>query len=255
MSVLLPRHDADGICTLTLNRPEKLNALDTATFQELEAHLASLEADEGAVGCVILRGAGKAFCAGADLHALTAAILNTPPQYKPRVIERLGLLKQPVIAAVHGVCFAGGLELALACDFIFADSSARFADTHGKWGLVAGWGLAQRLSRRIGVAATKLMMMSAATVNAQQAHALGLVDQVVTEGQLEEAAHEFAKELLANSWFTNFAVKRTLIETDGMALAEGIAHEHFRYPGLAPDHAERIAAFTNRSRRDRGVAD
>ena len=76
------------------------------------------------------------------------------------MIDRLGRLPQPVIAAVHGVCFTGGLELALACDFILADATARFADTHGKWGLVGAWGMSQRLPRRIGVPAAKRMMMT-----------------------------------------------------------------------------------------------
>src|SRR5262247_2326993 len=122
MSQRVTRHDAGGVCTLTLDRPDKLNALDTAAFETLDAHLGALERDEGSVGCVVLRGAGKAFCAGADLKALGEATEKSPPAFKPRVIERLALLKQPVIAAVHGVCFTGGLELALACDFIVADA-------------------------------------------------------------------------------------------------------------------------------------
>jgi len=238
------RHDASGVCTLTLDRADKLNALDTTTFEELDAHLASLEQDQGTVGCVILRGAGKAFCAGADLKALADTTRQPPPPtFKPRIIERLSLLKQPVIAAIHGVCFTGGLELALACDFIVADATARFADTHGKWGLVAAWGMSQRLPRRIGVARAKRMMMTGRVVEASEAKDLGLVDLLAPEGQLDGVLGQFVGELLANSWFTNFAIKRLMIETDGMSLAQGLAHEHLRYPGLAPDHRERIAAF------------
>lgn len=143
------REDHDGVCTLTLNRPEKLNALDTQAFEELDAYLSSLEMDEGNIGCVVLRGAGKGFSAGADLNALADPTKLPAPTFKPRVIERLATLKQPVIAAIHGVCYTGALELALACDFIVADSSARFADTHGKWGWVGAWGMSQRLPHRI----------------------------------------------------------------------------------------------------------
>src|SRR5882724_676544 len=243
MSQRVTRHDAGGVCTLTLDRPDKLNALDTAAFQALDAHLSALEKDEGNVGCVVLRGAGRGFCAGADLNALSDATEKPPPTFKPAVIERLALLKQPVIAAVHGVCFTGGLELALACDFIVADATARFADTHGKWGLVGAWGISQRLPRRIGLSAAKRMMMTARVVEATEAKDLGLVDLLAPQDQLDEVLKSFVAELLANSWFTNFAVKRLLIETDGMSLAEGLAHEHYRYPGLAPDHRERIAAF------------
>lgn len=237
------RHEAAGVCTLTLDRPDKLNALDTAAFQELDAHLGALELDEGNVGCVVLRGAGRGFCAGADLNALADATAKPPPTFKPGVVERLALLKQPVIAAVHGVCFTGGLELALACDFIIADATSRFADTHGKWGLVGAWGMSQRLPRRIGLSAAKRMMMTARVVEAPEAKELGLVDLLAPAGQLEEVLKSFVAELLANSRFTNFAVKRLLIETDGMSLAEGLAHEHYRYPGYAPDHHQRVAAF------------
>jgi enoyl-CoA hydratase/carnithine racemase len=249
MSQRVTRHDMGGVCTLTLERPDVLNALDTAAFEALDAHLCALEQDAGSVGCVVLRGAGKAFCAGADLKALADATEKPPPTFKPRVIERLSLLKQPVIAAVHGVCFTGGLELALACDFIVADATARFADTHGKWGLVGAWGMSQRLPRRIGLPAAKRMMMTARVVEAAEARELGLVDLLAPEGKLDEVLKSFVDEVLANSWFTNFSTKRLLIETDGMSLAEGLAHEHYRYPGVAPDHRERIAAF----RRSKGA--
>ena len=241
MSQRIGRADVDGVCTLTLDRPEKLNALDMAAFEALDAHLAALETDD-AVGCVVLRGAGRGFCAGADLGELDGAT-ERPPRFKPGVIERLARLEKPVIAAIHGVCFTGGLELALACDFILADATARFADTHGKWGLVASWGMTQRLPRRIGLPAAKRMMMTGRTVEAAEAERLGLVDLLSPAGGLDELIRSFTGELTANSWFTNAANKRLLIETDGMSQAEGLAHEHFRHPGRAPDWRERIARF------------
>jgi len=238
------REDADGVCTLTLNRPDKLNALDTASFDALDALLQALEHDDG-IGCVVLRGAGKAFCAGADLKEIDGAP-DRPPRFKPGVIERVSLLAKPVIAAVHGVCFTGGLELALACDFILADATARFADTHGKWGLVGSWGMSQRLPRRIGLPAAKRMMMTARIVEASEAKELGLIDLLADEAGLDALVRSFAAELCANSGFTNAATKRLLIETDGMSLADGLAHEHFRFPGRAPDYRERVDRFTRR---------
>lgn len=245
MTASLLREDRDGLCTLTLNRPEKLNALDTGLFETLDAELARLEQETETVGCVILRGAGRSFCAGADLGALGAGT-PPPPTFKPRVIERLSRLPQPVIAAVHGNCFTGGLELALAADFILADASARFADTHGKWGLVGGWGMSQRLPRRIGLSQAKRMMMTARIVLAEEALTMGLIDQLAPADGLDDEIATITAAILANSWFTNRATKQLLIETEGMSLREGLAHEHYRFPGLAPDYRERIAAFTGK---------
>ena len=101
---------------------------------------------------------------------------------------------------------------------IVADATARFADTHGKWGLVTAWGMSQRLPRRIGTAAAKRMMMTARTVEAVEAKELGLVDMLVPEGALDRSVKELTDEVLANSWHTNFAIKRLMIETDGMSL-------------------------------------
>lgn len=232
------RHDQDGLCTLTLNRPDKLNALDTATFEELDLHLADLEVRDD-IGCVVLGGAGRAFCAGADLGDIAAATVT----FKPRVIDRLADLPQPTIAAVHGVCMTGGLELALACDFILADASAQFADTHGKWGLLGAWGMSQRLPRRIGLAAAKSMMLTSRMVGAAEALALGLADGLADAGHIGSQVESFAGQILANSSHTNRHTKRILRETDGMPLADALAWEQANYPGYAPDYAERVAAF------------
>lgn len=241
MSVRIRRDDAAGLCTLTLDRPDKLNALDTQSFDELDAHCAALEQQADAIGCVVVRASGRAFCAGADLGAMGKVPID--PRYKPVIIDRLGRLPQPVIAAVHGVCFTGGLELALACDFIVAEAGARFADTHGKFGLVGAWGMGQRLSRRIGQPAAKRMMMTARQVSAGEALDIGLIDILAEEGGLDAALAEFSGQILANSWHTNFAAKRLMRETDGMSLAGGLAYESYSYPGSAPDHAERVARF------------
>jgi len=241
MSAQVMRDDRGGLCTLTLNRPGKLNALDTPAFELLEAHIAELETARERIGCVVLRGAGRAFCAGADLQAMGRSLVA--PTFKPAIIERLGSLPQPVIAAVHGACYTGGLELALACDFILADGSARFADTHGKWGLVGQWGMTQRLPRRVGMATAKRMMLTSCVVAAAEAKEIGLVDVLVAEGGLDEAVAGLAEQILSNSWHTNFETKRLLAETDGMSLAQGLAHEHYRHPGFAPDYRERIMRF------------
>ena len=247
-SARIARRDEHGLCTLVLDRPEKLNALDTQMFAELDACLAAIEQQTDTVGCVVLRANGRGFCAGADLGAMGVGADGAPvdPRYKPGVIERLSALPQPVIAAVHGVCFTGGLELALACDFIVADATARFADTHGTWGLVGAWGMMQRLPRRIGLPAARRMMMTSGPVNAEEARSIGLVDLLAGEGEFDAIVTDLAGQILANSWHTNFAVKRTLRETEGMSLGAALAHENYRYPGSAPDHAERVARFSRK---------
>ena len=241
MTERVNRHDADGLCTLTLNRPEKLNALDTYTFQELNEHIDALEKQTDRIGCVILRGAGRAFCAGMDLTVVTREV--EPPEFKPQVIDRLARLPQPVIGAIHGACYTGGLELALTCDFLLSDPTVRFADTHGKWGLIPTWGMAQRLTRRVGQAAAKHMMMSSRVVGAAEAGEIGLIDGLAGEGGLDALVASRAEEILANSWHMNFWTKRMIRETDGMSIDAALAYERDNDPGRAPDYQQRLDSF------------
>lgn len=245
MTDILLRDESDGVCVLTLNRPEKLNALDTALFERIDAECARLEGLTDSIGCVVLRANGRAFCAGADLSASTSAA--PPPTFKPRVIERLSNLPQPVIAVVQGACVTGGLELALAADLIVCSGSASFTDTHGRWGLVGGWGMTQRLPRRIGTANAKLMMLTGRSVDAAEALRIGLVDLCFTDAELESGLAGLARSIIDNSWHTNRETKKLLIETEGMRLADGLAREHYRYPGIAADYQARKAAFNKRS--------
>jgi len=244
MSEILLREDTGALCTLTLNRPEQLNALNTELFQRLDEELAALETQTETIGCVVLRAAGRYFCAGADLKAIAGGI-TVPPGFKPGVIERLSRLPQPVIARIHAPCVTGGLELVLAADFIVASTAARFADTHGRWGFVGGWGMSQRLPRRVGVAYAKLLMMTGRSIDAEEAMRVGLVDVCVTEDTLDAAVATLAQQLLANSWHTNRGTKRLLLETDGLPLAAGLAHEQRHHPGPAPDYRERVRRFSD----------
>ena len=147
---LVLREDRGGAATLTLNRPEKLNALNVALFAELDEHIARLEAEPESVGLVIVRGAGRCFSAGHDLADISAGERLPRANFQAGIIERLANLPQPVITAVHGHCYTGALELALAGDLIIAAESAKFADTHAKWALTPVWGMSQRLPRRVG---------------------------------------------------------------------------------------------------------
>ena len=162
------------------------------------------------------------------------------------MIARLSALPQPLIVAVHGVCFTGGLELALAADLIVADAGSRFADTHGKWGLVGAWGMTQRLPRRIGTAAAKRMMFTSREISADEAQSIGLVDLLAPAGALDVLVTQLSTAILGNSWHTNMATKRLLADTDGMTLSAGLAHERDHYPGFAPDYQQRLSRFSGK---------
>lgn len=247
MEELISRRDSEGICTLTLNRPEHLNALNLASFRRLDALLSQLTTEADRVHCVILRGAGRSFCAGADLKDRESgdAIIATRA-LKGTVIKNLANLPMPVIASVHGHCMTGGLEVALAADIIIASESAIFADTHGKWGLVSSWGLTQRLPRRIGMARAKEMMFSARRYSARQAERMGLVNFCVPDAELEAETWKLAQDIRKNSGHTNRSYKDLMHATAALPLDAGLAWEFHNHPGSAPDAQDRISAFKPR---------
>ncbi|MCU1515208.1 MAG: enoyl-CoA hydratase, partial [Microbacteriaceae bacterium] len=160
MGTLVLREDRDGVTHLVLNRPEKLNSLNVAVFEDLERHVSDIEADHSSTRVVVLRGAGRCFSAGHDLGDLAEGEQLPRLNFQAEVIERIANLPVPVITSVHGHCYTGALELALAGDIILASESAKFADTHAKWSLTPIWGLSQRLPRRVGTAKAREMMFA-----------------------------------------------------------------------------------------------
>ena len=233
MAELVLRSDRDGLVTLTLNRPDKLNALTVPLFIELRAHVEAIARQTDSVGLVMVRGAGRCFSAGNDLTAIAGGVEAPTPGYQSETIEMLANLPQPVISAVHGHCYTGALELALAGDLIVAAHSARFADT-----------MSQRLPRRVGRSQASLMSFTARTFTGEQALAMGLADECVPDERFDAHLQALATEILANSWFSHRANKRLMRETDSLPLAAGLAHESHRSEGRGPDMQQRIAAFT-----------
>ena len=242
----IERTDKDGLATLTLNRPEKLNALNTRMFELLGEQVAQIANSIETIGCVVVRGAGRCFSAGHDLGAIGEGESSSQLNLQATVIEQLANLPQPVISAVHGHCYTGALELALAGDIILASSNARFADTHGRWGLTPIWGMSQRLPRRVGASRARDMMFTCRTVDADEAVAIGLVDACYPDEEFDAQVQRYVGTILANSWFSSRANKKLLIETDGLPLAAGLAHETYRNEGHAPDAEQRIASFAGR---------
>jgi enoyl-CoA hydratase len=244
MSDLVLRSDSEGVAQLTLNRPDKLNALNVALFEALEAEVASLETNP--VGVVVLRGAGRCFSAGHDLGDIASGEKLPRPNYQSHVIERLANLPLPVISAVHGHCYTGALELALVGDIILAAESAKFADTHAKWALTPVWGLSQRLPRRVGAYKAREMMFTCRTYSGREAQAMGLANQCVPDAEFDAALKDLTAEILANSSFSHAANKRLLTHTDGLPIAAGLAHEVYNGEGRGPDMEARIGAFTRK---------
>jgi enoyl-CoA hydratase/carnithine racemase len=243
MTTLVERHDQDGVATLTLNRPEVLNAISAASFRELRAHADAIASQTDEIGCVVLRGAGRSFCAGADLKAFKERKPTDPDPtpFNRATMAALGALPQPFIAAVHGHCMTGGLELALTADFIFAADNTRFADSHQKWGLHAGWGLTQRLPRRIGVARAKEMMFSGREMLADEALRIGLVTRVVPLDQHQAEVQAFAAQIAGHPHGVTRWVKTMIDGGDDLSLADGLAMEIERNPGRNKDLEERLS--------------
>jgi enoyl-CoA hydratase len=240
---LVECEEADGLVTLTLNRPEALNALSPALFVELRAHVDDIGRRTESVGCVVLTGRGRSFSAGNDLKAIQAGERAPSPHFQAETLEAIERLPQPVIAAVQGHCYTGSLELALACDLIVAAESAKFADTHGKWGMSPTWGMSQRLPRRVGLTRAKEMMFSGRVVSGTEAVAIGLAVACVPDAELAARSVALAREFLANSWFTLRADKMLVNGGLDHTLAAGLRYEREHSPGRGPDLEERMKAF------------
>lgn len=243
MAELVLRDDHEGCATLTLNRPDALNALSPALFVELRAHLDALAEQTDEIGVVVLRGAGRSFSAGNDLRAIQSGETAPSPHYQAETIDAMEALPQPIIGAVQGHCYTGSLELALGCDLIVAAESAKFCDTHGKWGMSPTWGMGSRLPRRVGVQRAKEMMFSGRVVTGAEAAAIGLALECVPDEELMARVGAMAAAFLENSWFTLRADKmlvRGALERPG---TPGPHWERANSPGRGPDMEARLAAF------------
>lgn len=165
----------DGIAILTLNRPDKMNAMSYELRRALNDELEAIHNDKD-IGVVILTGNGKAFCAGLDLKEM-----GDPEKRKPLFDPpaQLRSLPQPVIGAVNGLAITGGFELLTSCDILIATPEAKFADTHARLGILAGWGLSQRLPRLIGINRAKELSLTGNYLSAELAYEWGLLNRIV----------------------------------------------------------------------------
>ena len=249
MSELVARRDQDGIATLALNRPETLNALSPGLFEELRAHVDAIGKQRENIGCVILRGEGKSFSSGNDLRAIQAGEQAPSAHFQAETLDAIEALPQPVIASVQGHCYTGALELVLACDLLVASESAKFADTHGRWGMTPTWGMSQRLPRRVGLLRAKEMMLTGRVISGAESIAIGLSNACVPDAELEKRTEDLARSIAANSWYTLCADKRLVNEGQCHTLAEGLAFERSNSTGITPDTLARLKEFGSKKQR------
>ena len=218
----------DGIAILTINRPDKLNALNQQTIDELAAAFAVIRSDDSIKG-VILTGAGeKAFAAGADieeLSKLSAVEAREASLTNNKVLSTIEHFPKPVMAAVNGFCLGGGNELAMACHLRWAAENAKFGQPEVNLGLICGYGGTQRLARLVGKGRAIELVISGNMIDAPEAHRIGLVNHVVPRAELIGACEKFLQTVFQKG---PVAVKLSLDAVNRgleMTLEDGIAYE------------------------------
>jgi len=238
---------ADRVATITVNRPDKLNALNNATIGELGQAIEEARARDDVAG-VILTGAGRAFIAGADISELSsqsAAGAKNLAQRGQAIFRRFETSPKPTIAAVNGFALGGGCELAMACHLRLASEHAKFGQPEVKLGLVPGYGGTQRLPRLVGQGRALQLLLTGEMIDAQEAFRIGLVNRVVPAGELLAAARTMLAQMLANAPLATALCIEAVDRGSAMSLDDALALEATQFGLLAStaDMAEGTRAF------------
>ena len=245
MSDVLLTEVADGVAVLTLNRPEKRNALNSELTRALRQAMGDADADD-AVSVIVLTGADPVFCAGVDLTDVGGGARD---RFTPGTADEPGRpwarTAKPVIGAVNGAAVTGGFELALQCDFLVASERAAFGDTHARVGLLPGWGLSVLLPQAIGVRRAKEMSLTGNFVAADEALRLGLVNHVVPHESLLDEARRIALDIAGNDQRAVRALLAEYDETTSTTVHDGLRIEAHRANGWNAD-PETVAAIAGR---------
>jgi enoyl-CoA hydratase len=242
---------AGPVATVTVNRPEALNALDAGTLEALAAAFAALDRQDD-LRCVLLAGAGdKAFVAGADVKAMTPLAPRAARAFAElghRVGDLIEGLRAPVVAVVGGYALGGGCELALACDFIYASTAAQFGQPEVKLGVIPGFGGTQRLARRVGIARARELVYTGAVIDAAEALRIGLVNAVVDPADLWPRARQVADAIAARAPLAVADAKRALRRGADLPLGEAHELERQLFAGLfsTDDQKEGMRAFVEK---------
>jgi enoyl-CoA hydratase len=243
MAFSVVRLERDGdIAVLVFDRPKALNALSPTLIGEALDAVRAVSTSDARV--LVIRGEGGSFSAGVDLKvasspAYTRAVAMRHTEDARALCELLDTMPQATIAQVTGNCFTGGLEIAIACDFIVTAEDAVFCDSHGKLGLRPGWGLSQRLPRRIGVMRAKEMSLTGRRVTGLEAAAIGLALDAVPIDALAARVRDLATAIAANNAGSVAAYKALYRGAQGLGLAEGLDFEAAYRPPRRPDAAPR----------------
>jgi enoyl-CoA hydratase/carnithine racemase len=235
------------VATITLNRPQALNAITLTMLSEAKQAVDQAGADPG-VRAIVITGEGRAFSAGVDLKALNdikleagavGGVLDNPAR---ALIHAIRTVPKPVIAKINGFCFTGALELALACDLILVAEEAKLGDTHAKWGLRPTWGMSARLPAAIGLARAKELSFTARTIKGAEAAAIGIANRAVPLAELDAAVDALLAEILPNS-ADSIAAYKTLYNEGAAAAANDAARFEESSQFDIADTADRLADF------------
>jgi len=241
MSVLAI-HRQDAVVTLTLDRPDKLNALSAQLIEDLIGAIEALENDPS-VRVAIVTGAGeKAFAAGADVLAMSEMTSLQAKRFADRgqiLAAKIEQARFPVIAAVNGFALGGGCELALACDFIYASDKARLGQPEVNLGVLPGFGGTQRLARRVGVGRARELCMTGDIIGAEEALRIGMVDAVVPHADLFPQVQKTAVKIASKAPLAVAAIKRTILRGQDAALASATELEAASFAALFETHDQR----------------
>ena len=241
----------EGVATITLNRPEALNAFSKEVVEEILHALEDVKTDE-AVRVVVLTGAGeKAFSAGADIKTMvgmTALKARELSFMGEKLCVGLENLEKPVIAAINGYALGGGLEVAMSCDLRIASENAKMGQTEINIGLIPGWGGTQRLTRLVGMTKAKEMVFTGRIIDAKTAEQIGIVNMVVPADKFRETVSQFAKDLASKAPVALKVAKALINKGSDICLESALAleREGFGVVGSSEDLKEGVSAFTEK---------
>jgi 3-hydroxypropionyl-coenzyme A dehydratase len=251
---LVTSSKTDGICTVKINRPDKLNAMNMDVAKELVTLFESLGKDDS-VKVIILTGEGdKAFSAGADIEYMSKISPDESEEYAKLgqlVTATVENVKQPTIAAVNGFALGGGCELAMSCDIRIAANTAKMGQPEVTIGIPPGWGGTQRLMRIVGIAKAKELVYTGKMIKAEEAREIGLVNQVVELSTLMEETMKMAKTIASNSSIAVRMSKSAINKGRNADLDTGLGIELLAWRNCFthPDREERMTSFVNKSKK------